>query len=215
MRNAVDGITLTDLDYLDRIHPPLDPVLARIDAEGGRENIPIVGTAVGRFLRLVVAATRARRVLEIGTAIGYSAIWMGGSLPDDGELVSIDPDRARTERARANWREAHLRARLVVHERPALEVLPKLSGPFDLVFVDAIKTEYGAYLDGALPLLREGGVVLVDNLLWGGRTSGSRPDDRTKDTAAIRDFNERFVKDARLVATILPLGDGVGFGVKR
>ncbi len=215
MRNALDAITLTDLAYLDRIHPPLDAVLAQIDAQGEREGIPVVGPAVGRFLRVVVAATRARRVLEIGTAIGFSAIWMGAALPDDGEFVTIDPDRARTERARANWREAGVPARLVVHERPALEALPALSGPFDLVFIDAIKTEYQGYLDGALPLLRAGGVVLVDNLLWSGRASGSRADDRTKDTEAIRGFNARFLADPRLLATILPLGDGLGFGVKR
>lgn len=215
MRNALDRITLTDLEYLDSIHPALDAVLARMEAEGERERIPIVGTAVGRLLRLLVAAVSARRVLEIGTAIGYSALWMGGALPRDGELVTIDPDRARTGRAQANWREAGIRARLLVRNGPALEVLPRLADPFDLAFVDAIKTEYQGYLEGLLPLLRTGGVVAVDNLLWGGRASGAAPDDRTEDTAAIREFNRRFLADPRLVATILPVGDGVGIGVKR
>lgn len=215
MRNALDAITLTDLEYLERLHPPLEPALRRIDEEGGREKIPVVGTAVGRFLRVVVAATRARRVLEIGTAIGYSTIWMGGALPEDGELVTIDPDRTRTERATKSWREARLRARLTVHNAAALDILPSLAGPFDLIFIDAIKTEYPGYLEGSLPLLRAGGVVLVDNLLWGGRASGSRPDDRGADTAAIREFDQRFLHDPRLLATILPLGDGVGFGVRR
>jgi predicted O-methyltransferase YrrM len=215
MRNAFAAITATDLEYLERLHPPLEPALERIDEEGRRENIPIVGTAVGRFLRVVVAATRARRALEIGTAIGCSTIWMGGALPDDGELVTIDPDRSRTERATNSWREAGLRARLTVHNLPALDILPRLAGPFDLVFIDAIKTEYAGYLEGSLALLRAGGVVLVDTLLWGGRASGSRPDDRGADTRAIREFDQRFLRDPRLLATILPLGDGVGFGVRR
>ncbi len=215
MRNALAAITLTDLEYLDRLPPPLDRVLRRVDEEGGKEGIPVVGTAVGRFLRVVVAAVGARRVLEVGTAIGYSAIWMGGALPDDGELVTIDPDRSRQERAKASWQEAGLRARLVLHNEPALLVLPRLHGPFDLVFIDALKSEYQECLERSLPLLRSGGVVCVDNLLWSGRVSGSRPDDRAKDTAAIREFDRRFVNDARLLATILPLGDGVGFGVKR
>ncbi|TMD59311.1 MAG: O-methyltransferase [Chloroflexi bacterium] len=215
MRNALESITLTDLEYLDGIHTHLDGVLRRIDREGGKENIPVVGTAVGRFLRVIAAAVGAKRVLEIGTAIGYSALWTGGALPRGGELVGIEPDHARAQRARMNWREAKLGAKLTVHEAPALEVLPKLRGPFDLAFIDALKEEYGEYLDGALPLLRRGGVVAVDNLLWGGRASGSRPDDRGASTKAIRRFNKRFLSDDRLVATILPVGDGVGLGVKR
>jgi predicted O-methyltransferase YrrM len=215
MRNALENITLTDLEYLDRIHPRLDGVLRRIDREGGRENIPVVGTAVGRFLRVLALAIGAKRVLEIGTAIGYSALWAGGALPRGGELVGIEPDRARAQRARMNWREAKIAAKLTVHEAPALDVLPKLRGPFDLIFIDALKEEYESYLDGALPLLRDRGVVAVDNLLWGGRASGSRPDDHGAATRAIRRFNKRFLADGRLVATIVPIGDGVGVGVKR
>ena len=215
IRNALEAITTTDLEYLERIHPRLVPVLKRIDREGGNENIPVVGTAVGRFLRVLTRAIGAKRVLEIGTAIGYSALWSGGALPRGGELVGIEPDRARAQRARMNWREAKIAAKLTLHEAPALAVLPKLAGPFDLVFIDALKEEYEAYLDGALPLLRAGGVVAVDNLLWGGRASGSRPDDRAATTKAIRRFNKRFLADDRLVATIVPIGDGVGFGVRR
>ena len=214
MRNALSEITNVDLEYLDRIHPALPRVLARMDREGGDEHIPVVGTAVGRFLRVLTAAIRAKRVLEIGTAIGYSAIWIGGALPRTGELVTIDPDVERTDRAKRNWREARVAARLVVKNGPALEVLPTLRGRFDLVFIDALKREYSGYLDGALPLLRDGGVVAVDNLLWSGRASGVSPADDA-DTLAIRAFNERFLAHRALLATILPLGDGLGVGVKR
>ena len=94
-----------------------------------------------------------------------------------------------------------------------LEVLPTLRGPFDLAFIDALKSEYAGYLEAILPLLRAGGTVLVDNLLWGGRASGAVAADDA-DTRAIRDFDRAFVGDPRLDATILPVGDGLGIGVK-
>jgi predicted O-methyltransferase YrrM len=214
MRNAMPEISRVDLRYLDRLHPRLSRVLARMDDEGGKEDIPVVGTAVGRFLRVLATAIKAKRVLEIGTAIGYSALWLGGALPRGGELVTIDPDVTRTDRAKANWREARIAARLVVKNGAALEVLPTLKGRFDLVFIDALKREYSGYLDRSLPLLRPGGVVAVDNLLWSGRASGATAAD-DPDTLAIRAFNERFLAHRSLVATIIPLGDGLGVGVKR
>lgn len=214
LRNALASISERDLAYLEEIHAPLEGVFARMDEEGGRENIPIVGTAVGRALRVLVRATGARRVVEVGTAIGYSALWMALALPEDGELVTIDPDRSRTDRARRFWEEAGVGRRIRVENAPALEVLPRLAGPFDLAFIDALKHEYQAYLEECLRLLRPGGTLLVDNLLWSGRASGSTPDE-SADTQAIRAFNAAFVRDARLDATILPVGDGLGVGVKR
>ncbi|CAN5195567.1 O-methyltransferase [soil metagenome] len=215
MRNALERVTLTDLEYLDGLHARLEGAFAAVEGEGGRENIPVVGTAVGRVLHVIVRATGARRILEIGTAIGYSALWMATALPEGGELVTIDPDRERTSRARRHWDREGVGSRIRVINAPALEALPTLSGPFDVVFIDALKHEYAGYLDAALPLLRPGGTVLVDNLLWGGRASGSAPYDRTADTAAIREFNAAFTRDPRLSATILPVGDGLGIGVKR
>lgn len=215
MRNALKQITLADLEYLEGLHPPLGGAFAAIDDEGGRESIPVVGTAVGRALHVLVRATGARRILEVGTAIGYSALWMASALPDDGELVTIDPDRARTDRARRFWEQEGVSGRIRVVNAPALEALPGLRGPFDLAFIDALKHEYQAYLEALLPLLRAGATIAVDNLLWSGRASGAAPDDGSRDTRAVREFNAAFVRDDRLVATILPVGDGLGLGVKR
>ncbi len=211
----MDRITHHDLDYLERIHGDLPDVLRMLDREGGRDDIPIVGTSVGRLLAVLVRATGARRIVEIGTAIGYSALWMASALPPGGELVTIDPDRERTGRARRFWELAHVGERIRVVNAPALEALPQLVGPFDLAFIDALKHEYQAYLEQVLWLLRPGGTVVVDNLLWSGRASGSSPDDGTADTKAIREFNAAFVRDRRFEATILPVGDGLGIGVKR
>lgn len=217
MRNSMDRVTLQDLEYLDSLHGGLPGVFADLDADGGRDDIPIVGTAVGRALHVLVRATSARRVVEVGTAIGYSALWMATALPDGGSLVTIDPDVARTDRAREFWRRGGVEARIRVVNGPALEVLPSLAGegPFDLAFIDALKREYQGYLDAILPLLRAGGTVVVDNLLWSGRASGSVADDGTPDTRAVQAFNAAFVRDPRLSATILPVGDGLGVGVKR
>lgn len=217
MRNSLDRVTLQDLEYLDSLHGGLTGAFADLDADGGRDDIPIVGTAVGRALHVLVHATAARRIVEVGTAIGYSALWMASALPEDGSLVTIDPDAARTDRARDFWRRGGVDGRIRVVNGPALEVLPTLAGggTFDLAFIDALKHEYQGYLDAVLPLLRHGGTVVVDNLLWSGRASGSAPDDGTADTKAVKAFNSAFVRDTRLVATILPVGDGLGLGVKR
>ena len=209
------AITDTDLDYLESLHAKLAGAFARMDAEGGRDGIPIVATEVGRTLHILVRAVAARTVVEVGTAIGYSALWMATALPADGRMDTIDPDTARTDRARKFWDEAGVGMKLVVHSGKALEVLPTLAGPYDFAFIDALKQEYEGYLGHIVRLLRPGGAVAVDNLLWGGRASGARADDRVPDTQAIRAFNAKFVRHPQLDATILSVGDGVGLGVKR
>lgn len=215
MRNAMDTITRADLEYLESLHGDLPEVFVALDAEGGRDDIPIVGTSVGRLIHVLARAAGARRALEVGTAIGYSALWIATALPEDGELVTIDPDTQRTGRARRFWDRAGVGGRIRVVNAPALEVLPGLDGVFDFAFIDALKPEYAGYLEHVLRLLRPGGIVAVDNLLWSGRTSGSAPDDGSADTRALKAFNVMFASHPALAATILPVGDGVGVGVKR
>ena len=209
------AITDTDLDYLESLHGKLAGAFASMDSEGGRESIPIVASGVGRALHVLVRAMAARLVVEVGTAIGYSALWMATALPVDGRIDTIDPDTARTDRARKFWVEAGVGTKIVVHSGKALDVLPTLAGPYDFAFIDALKQEYEGYLTHIIRLLRPGGAVAVDNLLWGGRASGARVDDRVPDTQAIRAFNAKFVRHPQLDATILSVGDGLGLGVKR
>lgn len=211
----MDRITRVDLEYLESLHPALPEAFRALDTEGGRNDIPIVGTSVGRLLHVLVRASGARRALEIGTAIGYSALWIATALPEDGELVTIDPDRQRTDRARSFWERAGVGGRIRVLNAPALEVLPTLQGTFDFAFIDALKHEYAGYLAEVLRLLRPGGTVAVDNLMWSGRTTGSAPDDGSEDTRALKEFNEAFVRHPGLDATVLPVGDGLGVGVTR
>jgi caffeoyl-CoA O-methyltransferase len=199
-----------DLDYLEKVHPGLDAVASEMLAVGRAEGIPIVQLPVARFLHVIVAAVRPARVVEVGTAIGFSTLWMATALPADGRIDTIDPDRSRTDRARRYWIRAQVGDRIRVNNEPALRVLPRLATGIDLAFIDAVKTEYSAYLEALVPRMRPGGVILADNLLWSGRIAAGEHD---ADTDALRAFNESFLHHARLDATILPLGDGLGFAV--
>jgi caffeoyl-CoA O-methyltransferase len=210
----MDQITHRDLEYIESLFGSLSPVFAKMDAEGGKESIPIVSTSVGRALFVLVRATAAKRIVEVGTAIGYSALWMALALPKDGRIVTIDPDRERTDRARRFWQEAGVSQKVDVVNGRGLEELPRLRGPFDLAFIDALKSEYDGYLERILPLLRPGGTIAVDNVLWSGRASGANPVAHG-DTEAIRAFNRKFANHPSLDSTILPVGDGLALGVKR
>ncbi len=207
-----DGV---DLDWIESIAPPVGPALAAIEAAAEPLAVPIVDRHSGRVLAALVAGRR--RVVEVGTAFGYSTLWLALGQPADGTIVTIDPDTERTDRARAWWRQAGIAdGRIVQVSAPALDAFaardPALAGPFDFAFIDALKPEYGAYLDALIDgaRLAPGALVVADNVLWSGRVSGTRAasaDDRH--VAALRSFSSRVLGDPRFQATILPVGDGL------
>ena len=199
-----------DRAYLEGVHGQMDPVLEEMLREGRAESIPVVQPAVGRLLRVLVTAHAPMRVVEVGTAIGFSTLWMAGGLPEGGVIETIDPDLSRTERARAYWRRAGVEQKIRVTNRPALQVLPEMAPGVEFAFIDALKPEYMAYLDALLPKMTPGGMIAVDNLLWSGRIAAGEHD---PDTDALRAFNQRFLHEPQLVSTILPVGDGFGLGV--
>jgi caffeoyl-CoA O-methyltransferase len=200
-----------DLDWIESIAMPLSPAQEAIEAAAEHPRVPIVDRDAGRVL--AVLASGRRRIVEVGTAYGYSTLWLALGQPADGTVVTIDPDRERTGLARDFWRKAGIAdERITVVSAKALEAFadrdPALAGPFDLAFIDALKPEYGAYLDALLDgRLAADALVVADNVLWSGRVSGSRPDD--ENTAALRSFSERVLGDPRFNATILPVGDGL------
>ena len=203
-----------DLDWIESLAAPLTPAQASIEAAAAEPRVPIVDRDAGRVL--AVLAGGRRRIVEVGTAFGFSTLWLAMGQPDDGTIVTIDPDRERTDRARAWWREAGIPdERIIQVTAKALEAFeerdPALAGPFDLAFIDALKPEYGAYLDHLVDgRLAPGSLVLADNVLWSGRVSGATPvEDGDANTAALRAFSERVLGDRRFVATILPVGDGL------
>ena len=199
-------------DYLASLRPALSPVMLRVQREAMHEDQPAVNPDAGNLLRVLVAASGGRRVLEVGTNLGYGALWMAAGLAPDGRLDTIEIDPALARRARENLREAGYGDRATVHEGAALDVLPRLErGAYDLAFLDCVKSEYPAYLDHARRLVRKGGLVVADNLLWHGKAWDNRAQD--DDTRGIRAYTTAIRADARLLSSVVPIGDGLGVSV--
>jgi caffeoyl-CoA O-methyltransferase len=203
-----------DRAWIEAAAAPLHPVLELIEVAAGRDDIPILDREAGRILAALVAGRG--RIVEVGTAYGYSTLCMALGQPADGTIVTIDPDRSRTVRARDWWRQAGIPDdRIAVVNRPALDafavdaVEPVLAGPFDLAFIDALKPEYAAYVAAIVPRLAPGALVIADNVLWAGRVSGGRPSNPGDATDLLRAFDSAMLRDARFTATILPVGDGL------
>jgi caffeoyl-CoA O-methyltransferase len=201
-----------DIDWIESVATPVHPVLAELEAAAEPGGIPILDRDSGRVLA-ALAANR-RRIVEVGTAIGYSTLCMALGQPADGTIVTIDPDASRTAVAREHWRRAGIADdRIRIVNAPALDALrggdPALGGPFDLVFIDALKQEYSAYLDEIVPRLEPGALVVADNVLWSGRTSGGRASSPGDRTTELRAFCERTLGDPRFAGTIVPVGDGL------
>ena len=206
-------IARPDRDWIEATSAPLHPALAAIEEAAEPERIPILDRDSGRVLA-VLAANR-RRICEVGTAYGYSTLWMALAQAPGASIVTIDPDRDRTHIAQGFWRQAGIAVgRITVVNAPALKALaandPALSGPFDLVFIDAIKTEYRAYVEALIPRLVSGSLVVADNVLWSGRVPGTQPvDPDDESTTGLRDFVAWLLRDPRFQATLLPVGEGL------
>jgi len=196
--------------YVERHTTAAPPFLADLAAET-RATLTspqmLSGPVEGRLLETLVFATGARRVLELGTYSGYSALWMAGILPPDGRVVTCELDSDRAEFARAHIAASPYPERIELRIGPALETLERLEGPFDLVFVDADKVSYGAYYEAALPKLAERGLIVVDNTLFGGQVLD--PAAAGESAEAIAAFNDRVVADDRVTCVMLTVRDGI------
>jgi predicted O-methyltransferase YrrM len=202
-------------EYLRGSRSQPDPVLARMEEQGAREGIPIVVPETGQLLHVLALACGARRILEVGTAIGVSTLYLARALPDDGQIVSFEIDAARHQTARRYLEEAGVLDRADLRLQDAREGLKELDGEFDMAFIDGVKTQYGDYFDALLPLVRSGGLLTVDNVLLAGSVATGEGDGRGDDEriAGVRAFNRRLLE--QLVGTITPVGDGVLVAVKR
>jgi caffeoyl-CoA O-methyltransferase len=167
----------------------------------------LTGTVEGRFLELLVYALGARRVLELGTYSGYSALSMAAGLPEGGHIDTCEADETHAEVARRYIGKSPYADRITVHLGPALETIEKLEGEFDFVFIDADKENYGNYYEALLPRLADGGLMAIDNTLWSGRVLDA--DDDSEGTRAIREINDRIATDPRVTAVMLSVRDGV------
>jgi predicted O-methyltransferase YrrM len=204
-----------DLAYLTRLHREPPPLLLECEQQGTYDEVPIVDRAVGRMLSVLVHCMQANRVLELGTAYGYSTLWMALALPPAGHIWTIDPDTDRTQVASSYLERAGKLDAVEFINSPALEVLPSFyARNLDIVFIDAVKTEYEEYLELCVPMLKRSGLILVDNLLWGGEAAAEPGSDDSDDVKAIRSFSKVFLNHPLLDATILPIGDGFGIGAR-
>ena len=216
MKARIDAIIQREqAEYLENLHPANTGLFAEIESYAAEHRVPIADREVALFLEITARAIEARRVLECGMAIGYSVIHLARGMAEDGLVITIDPSDDMIKAAEGYLSRAGVRERVRIEKGYALEVIPHLNEAFDLVFIDAVKEEYRGYLDLALPKLRKGGVVIVDNLLWGGQVAGEiRSPDQKASTEALREFNQYFVNQPQLRAEVLPVGDGLGYGVK-
>jgi predicted O-methyltransferase YrrM len=204
--------------YLSGLNRLSDPVLDDIARGNAARGLPLVDAEVGALLRVMATSIGAARVLEIGTAIGYSGIWLAGALPPDGMLLTLEMDEERAREARDNFARAGLADRVSVIVGDAKLKLAKVSGPFDLIFQDGDKQLYTPLLDRLVALLRPGGLLVTDNVLWDGEVAPGFTETPHRDAAvtrAIVEYNERVASHPQLLTTIVPLRDGVSISVKR
>jgi len=196
------------------------PLQKRLRAETARlpEAGMQIGADLGALLALLARSIGARRALEIGTFTGYSALAVAAALPEDGLLIACDTSEEWTAIGRRYWKEAGVASRIDLRLGPARDTLARLAhepgaGAFDLAFVDADKTSYDAYYEACLGLLRPGGLVALDNVLWSGKVADPAASDES--TRALRALNAKIAADARVDACLLTVGDGVMLARKR
>lgn len=203
--------------YIASLNRFADPPLRDIAAQGEAAHLPIVDAEVGALLHVLALTSRARHVLEIGTAIGYSGTWMAKALPADGRLLTFEISSERAATARENFTRAGVADRVSVMVGDAARLAWKVEGPFDLIFQDGDKKQYEPLLDRLHALLRPGGLLVTDNVLWDGEVVpgfAASPVKKRADTEAIARYNERLANDTRFRTSWLPLRDGVAVAVK-
>ncbi|HZU89316.1 MAG TPA: class I SAM-dependent methyltransferase [Stellaceae bacterium] len=214
--------TLSDAlyDYLLQVSLREPPAFARLRAETAAMPLGTMQTAPeqAQFIGFLTELIGARLCLELGTFTGYSALWIAAALPADGRLICCDINAETTAIAERAWREAGLADRIELRLGPALEILAALERDyapesFDLVYIDADKTDQDQYYERALRLVRKGGLILIDNVLWSGRVAD--PAFHNRSTRAIRQLNQKLHDDDRISLSLLPIGDGLSLARKR
>lgn len=224
---------LTDAvaEYLADHEPPADALVVEMEDQAAEDGIPIADRSVAMLQAILARTSAADRVLEFGTAIGYSTLHIARTGTD---VVTTEIDRGRindaveylerdgvsvevTDEPGTVEPRSSGTGQVTIVEGPALETVPDLAGPFQIAFIDAVKEEYEQYLDETLPKVPAGGLIVADNLLWSGHVAlpdGEVPADRRESTAALQSFTETFIHHDALEALLSPLGDGTGIAVK-
>ncbi|HIX23568.1 MAG TPA: O-methyltransferase [Candidatus Lachnoclostridium avicola] len=204
-------------DYICSLDPGNGEFLDRVETEARREDVPIIRKETSAFLKMLVAAKRPERILEVGTAVGYSALLMCRVMPENCRITTIEKFPPRIAAAKANFREAGEEERISLLEGDAGEILKGLTGPYDFIFMDAAKGQYIHWLPEILRLLPEGGILLSDNVLQDGDVIQSRFAVERRDRTIhkrMRDYLFALTHDSRLQTSVVPVGDGAAVSVK-
>ena len=204
--------------YLQGLAPADDPVLAAVRARSESDGVPALSRDTAALLAVIVAAARPARIFEIGTGYGCSGLLLARALASGGVLFTVERDPARALIAREHFAQAGVADRVNVMVGEAVRLVHKVAGPFDLIVQDGSKDQYEATLDRLIDLLRPGGVLFTDNILWRGDVIpgfNAEPAHPADSTAAVSRFSRRLAADPRLATTFLPVGDGVALSVKR
>ena len=200
-------------DYLYAMLPPREAVLAEMEQYATKNDIPIVGPAVGRVLQQLALTLKAKTVFELGSAIGYSTIWWAQAVGEQGRVIYTDGDPKNADRARSYFARAGVTKQITLHTGDALEFLSEQKEEFDIIFNDVDKDDYPRVLRLVAPRLRKGGLFVTDNVLWSGRVAEKNPTDaRTK---AIVEFNRKLYDSTEFYTTILPIRDGLAVALKK
>jgi len=207
--NLRSGYIQDDVEeYVYSLLPPRDSVISEIEDYAAQNRIPIIGPAVARLLSLFVKVSGAKRIFEMGSAIGYSTIWLARAAGPKGKVFYTDGDPEKARRAKDYFQRAGVAKRIEIKVGDALELVKKTPGTFDVIFNDIDKHQYPAALRAALPKLRKGGLFITDNTLWSGKAARpAAPDDIH--TKGIQEFNRLVYAAKELYPVLIPLRDGV------
>jgi predicted O-methyltransferase YrrM len=207
--NLRSGYIQDDVEeYLYKLLPERDAVIGEMERYAEEHRVPIIGPAVARLLTLFAQASGAKHIFEMGSAIGYSTIWLARAAGPKGKVYYTDGDSTNAQRAREYFRRAGVAKRIHVQVGDALDLLKKTPGKFDLIFNDVNKDQYPDALRVALPKLKRGGLFITDNTLWSGKAARTAaPDDAT--TLGVQEFNRLVYASKELYPVLIPLRDGV------
>lgn len=198
-------------DYLSRGIPKRSPVLAEMERYAAANNFPIIGPLAGRILHQLAVSIKAKRILELGSGYGYSAIWFAMATGKQGKFILTDTDEDNKTRAFACFKKAKINCTIDFHVEDALKVARKQTGKFDIILNDIDKQDYPKTIEPAARLLRPGGLFITDNVLWSGRVYRKQQDQNTR---AIVRFTRLLMADKRFFTTILPIRDGIAVATR-
>ena len=216
MRNKMrDILNPSQEKYINSFRRNDDPLIMEMEEYAAEHRVPILSWQSADLLEIMIRIMRPKRVLEIGTAIAYSSIRIARSLKKKGVLHTIEKSKDNITVARKNIKKAGLEEKIEIIEGDALKVIPELEKKYDFIFLDADKEDYKGLFDYSIVLLKKKGVIFVDNLLWHGYAAVKKvPPDYRESAGHIKEFNEMFFSQKNLKTVLIPVGDGIGIGLR-